>query len=177
MKLRWLPKIFITHLDVRAAEASAKKEQIERQRLAVLLASEQARMRRLEVARSRHRKLIIVLSFSLLAIILGWLAIPFRQGTNLVNTEVKRPILQNAQPLGCCEWVVAYEGEDGTKVAAHWRTKPECSRPCISAPIKESSGLESRTSITPTPWIYTGPRGGRYHYSKNGMKVYEHKSR
>jgi hypothetical protein len=53
-------------------------------------------------------------------------------------------------------------------VDGYWRSKPGCAGGCSlaadSAPKVESE----------KPPEYVGPRGGRYHYSQNGNKVYEH---
>ena len=56
-------------------------------------------------------------------------------------------------------------------------TYSPCSR-CYSKgqSTKKTSSSETPTSTTPTgKTIYTGPRGGQYHYSKSGKKVYERK--
>jgi hypothetical protein len=45
------------------------------------------------------------------------------------------------------------------------------------SPAPKRSG-ETEVGTTPTgKTIYEGPRGGRYHYSKSGKKVYERKKR
>lgn len=66
-----------------------------------------------------------------------------------------------------CEWVSSFTREDGSYVSGHWSSKRgyagECSLP-------EPQPL-------PTPHekaaIHVGPRGGHFHYSKSGKKVYE----
>jgi len=42
---------------------------------------------------------------------------------------------------------------------------------------KKSSEIDSGQRTKRGKKIYVGPRGGRYHYSKNGKKVYEKKRR
>jgi hypothetical protein len=41
-------------------------------------------------------------------------------------------------------------------------------------PVQKFIGSETQAGTTPSgKTIYTGPRGGRYHYSSSGKKVYE----
>lgn len=67
----------------------------------------------------------------------------------------------------CCEWVRPSARSDGTGVDGYWRSKDGCLEACPLA----TKTIESTPS--PKPPVYVGPRGGRYHYSKNGNKVYE----
>lgn len=63
-------------------------------------------------------------------------------------------------------WRLA-DGEPAKNPAAVEDAKP-------TQPKTETAAGET----TPTgKTIYTGPRGGRYHYSKSGKKVYERKRR
>lgn len=75
-----------------------------------------------------------------------------------------RPTVLAPEPAsssdGICEWVNPLTKEDGTEVKGHWSSKPGFAGTC---PPHEAS---------PT---YVGPRGGVYHYSKSGKKVYTHR--
>lgn len=77
------------------------------------------------------------------------------------NPETHRPSEDG------CEWVSSFMREDGTYVSGHWSSKPGYAGEC---PLPEPRPL-------PTPHekavIHVGPRGGHFHYSKNGKKVYE----
>jgi hypothetical protein len=72
-------------------------------------------------------------------------------------------------PTDCCEWVSPSTRSDGTGVDGYWRSKAGCPEGCPLA----TKTIELTPS--PKPPIHVGPRGGRYHYSKNGNKVYEHR--
>ena len=69
---------------------------------------------------------------------------------------------------GCCEWVKSSTRSDGTHVEAFWRSKPGCAGGCSLA-IKPAQPV-----LSEKPAVHIGPRGGRYHYSRNGTKFYEH---
>jgi hypothetical protein len=70
-------------------------------------------------------------------------------------------------PADCCEWVRPSTRSDGTPVEGYWRNRAGCAGLCpLVTPAKESTPSQK-------PPIYVGPRGGRYHYSKSGNKVYE----
>jgi hypothetical protein len=69
----------------------------------------------------------------------------------------------------CCEWVGSTTRSDGTHVEGYWRSKPGCVAACPLAVTPEKHVLSNK------PAVHVGPRGGRYHYSKNGKKVYEHR--
>lgn len=58
-----------------------------------------------------------------------------------------------------CEWVRPFTKANGIEVKGYFRSKPGQGCPLD----------------TGSQQIYVGPRGGRYHYSKSGKKVYEHK--
>lgn len=68
-----------------------------------------------------------------------------------------------------CEWVKPFSREDGTYVKGHWRSKPGYAGEC-SLPEPDPVLLPHEKAL-----IYEGPRGGHYHYSKSGKKVYEHR--
>jgi hypothetical protein len=72
-----------------------------------------------------------------------------------------------------CEWVNSFAREDGGYVKGHWSSKPGYAGEC---PLPEPAPLLEPTPSPPlhepAP-IHVGPRGGHYHYSKNGKKIYE----
>jgi hypothetical protein len=70
---------------------------------------------------------------------------------------------------GCCEWVDSSTRSDGTHVEGYWRSKPGCADGCSLAAKPPESVVSEK------PAVHVGPRAGRYHYSKNGTKVYEHR--
>jgi len=50
--------------------------------------------------------------------------------------------------------------------------------PAVATPPKSSTGKETVIGTTPTgKTLYQGPRGGTYHYSKSGKKVYQRKKK
>jgi len=57
--------------------------------------------------------------------------------------------------------------EDGTHVNGHWSSKPGYAGEC---PLADPKTLPPPHERAP---IHVGPRGGRFHYSKHGKKVYE----
>jgi hypothetical protein len=88
-----------------------------------------------------------------------------------------------------------------SEAATKYSPCSRCNPPLPSSDVKSSTSSKSNVSTTPqknvtdqsqapkrtgetqvgtTPkgyQIYEGPRGGRYHYSKSGKKVYERKKR
>jgi hypothetical protein len=79
------------------------------------------------------------------------------------------PSKKTATPADCCEWVRPSTRSDGTPVDGYWRSKAGCAEVCpLATKAKESTSSQK-------PPIHVGPRGGRFHYSKNGKKVYEHR--
>lgn len=78
----------------------------------------------------------------------------------------------NSETEGSCEWVEPFTRADGVEVRGYWRGKP--GRSCSLVGPGDSSSGTVRSPKT-SKQTYVGPRGGRYHYSKNGRKVYEHR--
>jgi hypothetical protein len=81
--------------------------------------------------------------------------------TTTRNAEAPQP------SEGDCEWVSSFTREDGTYVPGHWSSKPGYAGAC---PLLDSKPLPPPHEKALT---YVGPRGGHYHYSKNGKKVYD----
>ncbi len=79
---------------------------------------------------------------------------------------------QNAPPSyftqDGCEWVKPFTHGDGSFVEGHWISKPGHICPLIATPMPATQQHQSAP-------IHVGPRGGEYHYSKSGKKVYEHR--
>ena len=67
-----------------------------------------------------------------------------------------------------CEWVKPFTRADGSFVEGHWASKPGQICSLIPTPAPASPQHQSFP-------IHVGPRGGEYHYSKSGKKVYEHR--
>ena len=77
----------------------------------------------------------------------------------------------SASATSPCEWVRAYTRKDGVRVAAHYRSRPGHAGECSSG---NNRIAHKRTADQP---VHVGPRGGRYHYSASGKKVYERRRR
>lgn len=67
----------------------------------------------------------------------------------------------------CCEWVASSTRSDGTHVDGYWRSKPGCDDGCSLAK------QHSEAVVSEKPAVHVGPRGGCYHFSRNGNKVYQ----
>lgn len=183
---QWLPKILKTHLDARASESQAKRERAEGERLAAFmvaerqrlereLAAERARLKRLEVDRSRNRKLTFILFVALLIVAIGWLVTPSGQIAKPTTPEVKTMMAREPEPQTLERALPSHNPQPLEQVdpePSHSKTRRELGNPRISAPITKPLIIDPRPDA---PQTHIGPRGGRYHYSKNGKKVYEHK--
>ena len=79
-------------------------------------------------------------------------------------------------PDECCEWVAPSTHQNGTLVEGYWRSNRECIGGCpLSEPPVEAKEQPPAKQLKAKAPSYVGPRGGHYHYSASGKKVYEHK--
>jgi hypothetical protein len=63
--------------------------------------------------------------------------------------------------------VSSFAREDGTYVKNHWASKPGYAGECPLADPQPLPPPHEKAAV------YVGPRGGHFHYSKSGKKVYE----
>jgi hypothetical protein len=95
--------------------------------------------------------------------------------------DIRNPLASSDGPAldvetdSTCEWVKPSTRADGIEVQGYWRSKP--GKNCSLVEPERLSGETARPHRprNTSKQIYVGPRGGRYHYSKSGKKVYEHK--
>jgi hypothetical protein len=67
-----------------------------------------------------------------------------------------------------CEWIAPSTRSDGTYVEGYWWTKPGSTSGCSLVAKSEPVPV-----VPEKPEVHVGPRGGLYHYSRSGKKVYE----
>ena len=78
----------------------------------------------------------------------------------------------------CVASATAAPGATTPTPATSPEARPVSTPPAAAAPASQPpTGTPTGTTTTKGQPIYTGPRGGQYHYSDSGKKVYERRKK
>jgi endonuclease YncB( thermonuclease family) len=112
-----------------------------------------------------------------------------RAGCRYLKSSIPLPLSQAAasyEPCSVCNPPRAKAAQESVDNQASAPTISESERQEWAAQIQQQTQQQSQQTYSGTPTgettargyqIYTGPRGGRFHYSKSGKKVYERRKR